>query len=61
MSDTEIKYCPFLRDDCRREQCMLYDKNEISHLGEKGNCAVFLISKEIRNLVHSQDSTKRII
>jgi hypothetical protein len=46
----EIKICPFLRDECRREECMLYDKSEVSHVSDIGYCAFYSLLREIRNL-----------
>lgn len=52
-------YCPFLNDMCKREQCMLYEKSEITHVGRGGNCAVFNISRELKNLIGALDQTRK--
>jgi hypothetical protein len=57
----EIRFCPFLRDECRKEECMLYEKSEISHLGEKGNCAVLNLSKEMKALRSVMDQNRKIV
>jgi len=46
----EIKLCPFVKDECRREECMLYDKTEISHVSDIGYCAFYSLVKELRAL-----------
>jgi hypothetical protein len=57
----DIKFCPFLRDECKKDDCMLYEKSEISHLGEKGNCAVLNLSKELKSLRTTMDQNKKIV
>ncbi|MDQ7821804.1 MAG: hypothetical protein RDV48_03310 [Candidatus Eremiobacteraeota bacterium] len=52
----EEKICPLLADLCRRDQCMLYEKSEVTHVGESGSCAIYNISRHLKILAAASES-----
>ena len=55
----DVYYCPFFKDECLKDRCMLYEKSEITHVGRGGNCAVLNISRELKNLAQVMDQSHK--